>query len=428
MKAIISNKIYLNPPKDREGLKKIYSKLTYKIRKKGATPAFDKVETIKNYSIVSPTVISIPQGRADLVPEGYVVEDRRVYNSVPFPSPKIPLRADQQEVVDGANDSCFINAKPGWGKTFAALHLAAKLGQKTLVVTHTVDLRKQWEKEVQQLFDYPAGVIGSGQFDIEDHFIVIANIQTLVKVFDKVEKEFGTIILDEAHHCPASSFSDVVNRSHARYRVALSGTMERLDGKHVMFPDLFGTLVFRPAPANVMHPEVHVINTGIVFPREGDWATKINALLYDPGYQKTVTTICKSYAKLGHKVLVVADRVDFLKNVAEYLGDRALLITGSEGDRDNIGDRLKEDYDFIVASRSIFSEGISVNILSCVVMPQPSGNKVLLDQLTARVTRKYPDKLQPIIVDIKLKGGSTGPQYESRLEFYTGQGWNVRQI
>jgi superfamily II DNA or RNA helicase len=412
MKAIISNKIYLTTPEDSDTLKGIYKALTYKIRKKAAVPTYDKIETIKTYSIVSGGVIAIPQGRMDLIPEGYEIEDRRVLNSVPFPDPKIPLRQDQsEEVVDRVTDSCFINAKPGWGKTFAALHVAAKLGQKTLVVTHTVDLRKQWQKEVKLLFGMDAGVIGSGEQDIEDHFIVIANIQTLVKVFDSVAKEFGTIILDEAHHCPASSFTDIINKSHARYRIALSGTMERLDGKHLLFKDYFGATVYKPPPANVMHPEVHVINTGIVFPKEGDWAQKINALLYDVGYQKTTALVCSSYVKLGHKVLVVADRVDFLRQVAEHIGPRALLITGTEGDRENLLEKLKDEYDVVVASRSIFSEGISVNILSCVVMPQPSGNAILLDQLTARVTRKYEGKIHPVVWDMRLKGGTTVKQY-----------------
>lgn len=428
MRAIVSNKIYLTAPKDTDTLKAIYKALTYKIRKKAAVPTYDKIETLKTYAVVNANVVSLPQGRLDLIPKGYEIEDRRVLHNVPWPTPNIPPREDQAEIITQTVDSCFLNAKPGWGKTFTALHMAAKLGQKTLVVTHTVDLRKQWQKEVQEMFGMPAGVIGSGEFDIEDHFIVVANIQTLVKVMDQVEKEFGTIILDEAHHCPASSFIDVINRCHARYRIGLSGTMERLDGKHVLFKDLFGDIVFKPKPANVMHPEVHVINTGVVFSREGAWADKINALLYDVGYQKTTATICMSYAKLGHKVLVTADRVDFLRAVAEYIGPRALLITGTEGSRDDLLKRLETDYDVVVASRSIFSEGISVNILSCLVMPQPSGNKVLLDQLSARVTRLYENKPTPVIVDMRLKGGSTGMQYNNRLEFYTTQGWKVKQI
>jgi superfamily II DNA or RNA helicase len=119
------------------------------------------------------------------------------------------------------------------------LHLAHKFGQKTLVITHTAALRDQWAEEVRILFGCEPGVIGGGQFDHEDHFITVANVQTLVKHVDTLAKEFGTVILDEAHHCPATTFAQVVDAFHARYRLALSGTMLRKDGKHVLFSDYF---------------------------------------------------------------------------------------------------------------------------------------------------------------------------------------------
>lgn len=428
MKAIISNKIYLKLP-DVELSKKITNTLTYRIQKKGAVGSFTKIELIKNYSFVNPDILVIPQNRPDLIPEGYEIEDRRVLNPVPFPEPLIPLRLDQQEVVDAINDSAFINAKPGWGKTFAALHLAAKLGQKTLIITHTVDLRKQWSKEVEKVFGLPAGEIGSGKLDIEDHFVVVSNIQSLVKVWEKVNKEFGLVILDEAHHCPASTFLEIINTGYSRYRVGLSGTMERLDGKHVVFKDIFGSTVLKPKSTNTLKPEVHVITTGIELPGEGDsWSNRMNMLLYDEQYQKMTATICKTYVALGHKVLVVADRTDFLEAVSSYIGDRALLITGSTGERDNLTEKLIADYDVVVASRPIFTEGISVNILSCVVMPQPSGNPILLEQLIARVTRKYEGKDTPVVVDMKLKGGSAYNQYRDRLAFYASQDWVIKHI
>jgi superfamily II DNA or RNA helicase len=144
--------------------------------------------------------LSIPQGRLDLIPEDYEIIDKRVVESVPFPTPKYPLRPEQQVVYDPIDDTCFINALVGWGKTFTALHLAHKFGQKTLVITHTAALRDQWCEEIAVLFGQEPGVIGGGRIDHADHFITVANIQTLAKHTGDLAKEFGTIILDEAHH------------------------------------------------------------------------------------------------------------------------------------------------------------------------------------------------------------------------------------
>ena len=151
MKAIISNRIYMDNP-GSAATKSIMNSLTYKIHKNTGSKKFVSVETIKNYKSFTKGILSIPQGRLDLIPEGYEIVDKRVTNPVPFPTPKYALRPDQQEVYDQVIDTCFINALVGWGKTFTALHIARKWGQKTLVVTHTTALRDQWRQEVTALF------------------------------------------------------------------------------------------------------------------------------------------------------------------------------------------------------------------------------------------------------------------------------------
>jgi superfamily II DNA or RNA helicase len=212
-KAVISNRIYLDDP-GAAARKYIESQLTYKFSKSFTgtkkTGPVASVETIKNYKHLVNGIISMPQGRTDLIPDHYEIVDKRVNYVVPFPDPKYPLREAQQVVYDDVSDTCFINALVGWGKTFTALHIARKLGQRTLVITHTTALRDQWYDECTQLYGINPGVIGSGEFDIEDHFIVIGNIQSLRKYKTELSKEFGTIILDEEHHCPATMFTEVM--------------------------------------------------------------------------------------------------------------------------------------------------------------------------------------------------------------------------
>lgn len=112
-KAIISNRIYFKPL----DLKEVIKNLTYRIESKsGQKGKFKNIEIIKNYRILPQDVVSVPQGRTDLIPEGYQVIDKRVTNPVPFPNPRHPLREGQQTVYDQVTDSCFINALVGWGK------------------------------------------------------------------------------------------------------------------------------------------------------------------------------------------------------------------------------------------------------------------------------------------------------------------------
>ena len=426
-KAIISNRIYLDNP-GVEHTKLVISELTYKIKKETGSKQFQAIETIKNYKSLVKGILSIPQGRIDLIPNGCEIMDKRLQNPVPFPTPKFDLRPDQREVYDKVNDTCFINAKVGWGKTFTALHLARKFGQKTLVITHTTALRDQWVEEAEVLFGSRPGIIGSGQFDIEDHFIVVGNIQTISKKLKELSNEFGTIILDEAHHCPATTFSETVDAFPARYRIALSGTMIRKDKKHIIFRDYFGDHVLKPAQANTLTPVVYTVKTGITLNPAATWVDKVTELLQNEAYRKSIAAIARQEIARGHAVLIVASRVEFLQRVKEYIGEDCLLVTGETEfeDRQRAKEQLLSGEKHAIAgSRQIFSEGISINRLSCLILPEPMSNDSLLEQLVGRIQRMFPDKLDPIVIDMQFAGRNDRKQNNDRLAFYLKQGWEI---
>ena len=76
-KAIISNRIYMDNP-GVEHTKHIIKELTYKIKKDTGSKKFATVETIKNYKVLPKGILSIPQGRLDLVPDEYEIVDKRI--------------------------------------------------------------------------------------------------------------------------------------------------------------------------------------------------------------------------------------------------------------------------------------------------------------------------------------------------------------
>ena len=125
----------------------------------------DPPTVIANMGIIRNGLISMPIGRIDLIPKNYEIVDKRVTIPVDFPEFKYDLRASQKDVYDEIEDNAIINAWVSWGKTFTGLAIASKLGQKTLIITHTVPLRNQWAKEVEKVFGINASIIGSGSLD-----------------------------------------------------------------------------------------------------------------------------------------------------------------------------------------------------------------------------------------------------------------------
>lgn len=423
MKAVFSNRIYLSV--DVETRSKIEKELTYTIAPRMTQ---DPPIVFKTVRWINDTLISIPVGRDDLIPDGYEIIDKRVTSPVELPDFKFTLRPSQQKVHDEIQGNAIVNAWVSWGKTITGLAIAKKLGQKTLVVTHTTTLRNQWEKDVEKCFGIKAGRIGSGSFDTKSP-IVIGNIQSLYRKMDDIKQVFGTVILDEMHHVSSPTFTRIVDEMPALNKIGLSGTLERKDGRHVVFRDYFGNDVHIPPKENYMTPKIHVIKSDIRF-LDGaytPWAERINHLAYNEEYVHSVSMIAAKYAAEGHKVLVVSDRVAFLKACANLCGDKAVSITGDMEltEREEVMDEIKENKNILFGTQSIFSEGISLNDLSCLVLGTPINNEPLLTQLIGRVIREKEGKRQPVIVDIHLKGKTAARQANARLGYYIKQDYEV---
>ena len=424
MKAVLSNRIYLEVNKETHNL--LEKELTYTIP---ARMPQDPPLVFKTIRYIKEGLVSIPIGREDLIPSDYEIIDKRVTSPIEHEDFKFDLRPSQKAVHDEINDNAIVNAWVSWGKTFTGLAIAAKLGQKTLVVTHTTNLRNQWEKEVEKCFGITPGRIGSGDFKTNAP-IVVGNIQSLYRKMDDIKKMFGTVILDEMHHVSSPTFTRIVDEMPARYKIGLTGTLERKDGRHVVFRDYFGNNVLKPPKENYLIPKVHIVKSEIRF-LDGaytPWAERINHLAYDEEYVHSVAMIAAKYAALGHKVLVVSDRVAFLKACARLVGDNAVSITGDMGfeERESTMQLIKEDKNILFGTQSIFSEGISLNDLSCLVLGTPVNNEPLLTQLIGRVIRDKEGKQQPIVVDIHLKGKTATRQANARMGYYIKQDYEVK--
>jgi len=434
MKAIISNKIYMTV--EPSMYRMLEKELTYNIPAYNEPEKYVQIKNLKviNYNIAGGNLlVAFPVGRTDLIPKSCEVQDKRVYNYIEdFPEFKFELRPSQQEIHDELEDNCIINAKVGYGKTFTGLAIAAKLKQKTLIVVHTVALRNQWEKEIVKTLGIKPGVIGSGKFNI-DSPVVVANTQSLVKHVSRLSREFGLVILDEMHHVASPTFSKIIDGMFSRYKIGLSGTIERKDQRHVVFKDYFGSKIFKPAKENTMKPKVHVIDSGIAFSdyAGASWADKVSVLSESYLYRDLVLALANNYAGQGHSVMIVSQRVDFLKHCHGNSENSELLIgeVKDSADRDRIIENVYNKLaNKLYATQSLASEGLSINPLSCLILAEPLNNMPLLEQLIGRIIREHPDKPQPIIVDIKLYGNTVTKQFNNRLGHYMKEGYEVEFI
>jgi superfamily II DNA or RNA helicase len=179
-----------------------------------------------------------------------------------------------------------------------------------------------------------------------------------------------------------------------------------------------------------MKPEIYILNTNIFFSsnRNVPWALRVNDLVKRDDYKNLVADVAQTQAIKGHKVLVVADRVQFLEDVSKLCGSNAIVITGATQNRDKLMKSIDEDKDILCGSISIFSEGISLNSLSCLVLATPINNEPMLTQLIGRIIRVKEGKLTPEVIDLNLKGSTANNQATARCGLYLKLGYNIHNL
>jgi superfamily II DNA or RNA helicase len=309
------------------------------------------------------------------------------------------------------------------------LAIAEKLGQKTLIIVHTLALRDQWAEEVEKVFGFKPSIYGSGLKETHAP-ITIGNIQSLTRAPKSTfDKTFGLLIVDECHHIPSTTFSRLVDRSHAKYKIGLSASNRRKDGLHILFQDYFSPKRFTPPAENYMVPSIHRISIPIRFPDSGAWHERLTDLDHNEEYHKMLAMIAKSYASKGHKVLVLSSRTNLMAAASEH-DNSSLVIDGNTKERKEIMEEVMYGKDFhtLYGSSNIFAEGVSANPFSCLVLGTPMNNEPLLEQFIGRVIRQHPDKLAPIVVDPQLQGYTVERQQQIRLGYYINKGYKIKNI
>ena len=135
----------------------------------------------------------------------------------------------------------------GSGKTFLGLQAIADAGVSTLVVTPTIDLMNQWHATLTNAFDdqltEPVGVLGGGSHDVTG--ITVTTYDSAYRYVNEYGDQFGLLVVDEEHHLPAPTYRQIPEMMIAPYRLGLTATYERPDGKHELLEDLLGPVVYR---------------------------------------------------------------------------------------------------------------------------------------------------------------------------------------
>ncbi|GAB6147519.1 DEAD/DEAH box helicase family protein [Stetteria hydrogenophila] len=230
----------------RRLLKPVFEKL-------GFTPAYDR--SLRAFRLPPHWYARLVEA---LKSSGFPVEDRvgllegaRLPRRIEF---RGQLREYQEEALKAweANGGRGVIALPtGAGKTVVAIAAAARLGVWTLVVVYTKEHIHQWIQAFQRFTD-AEGLVGA-YYGEEKRLapITVTTYQTAYRKTRLFAQRYAFLVFDEAHHLPADKFKAIASSMPAPYRMGLSATIEREDGKHEEVFPLVGGVVYHTTPGRL---------------------------------------------------------------------------------------------------------------------------------------------------------------------------------
>jgi superfamily II DNA or RNA helicase len=135
----------------------------------------------------------------------------------------------------------------GSGKTYLAQLAMQATPRSTLVVVPTLDLMHQWYAHLKAAFpDAAVGLLGGGSRDRTG--VLVATYDSAAIHAETLGNRYGLLVFDECHHLPGEFYRVIAEYSLAPYRLGLSATPERSDGKHADLERLIGPVVLRRTP------------------------------------------------------------------------------------------------------------------------------------------------------------------------------------
>lgn len=345
-------------------------------------------------------------------------------------------RALKLAVVAGGG---VIVAPTGAGKTTMGIELAARLGQRCLILVKSKDLAEQWQQAVKRFTGLDCGMIGGGKWNEGEHFTV-ATVQTLIK--HEGGLDYGLVIVDECHNLPAEQAFSVINRQAAKYRFGLSATPQRRDSLEFMIHAALGPVVAEIEASEVQGAVLPVSVSTIQVPFKGapkSWSDFLAKLADDPERNRIiVASAIKSSRTVGTAVLTgTIEHAEKLQALVSEHGIDALLLHGQLPRKIRV-ERMAAapDYRLIVGTLSLLSEGIDWPHVGAVIFASPVSAAVnketpaatRLIQSIGRARRPFPGKLKAFVLDI-VDGCPFGKAaFKKRSLIYRQQGFEVRNM
>ncbi len=154
-----------------------------------------------------------------------------------------PYQTEALRAWLGARGRGIVVLPTGAGKSHLGVMAIADRMRSTLVVTPTLDLVRQWYDLLRTSFGVAVGVVGGGDYEVLP--LTVTTYDSAYLHMDHLGARFGLVVFDECHHLPSAAYALGAEFCLAPYRLGLTATPERTDGRQEVAGSLIGPIVYR---------------------------------------------------------------------------------------------------------------------------------------------------------------------------------------
>lgn len=350
-----------------------------------------------------------------------ILRDNRTNAPCEFPKFQLTPSKEQQYLIDAAfaalkKDRQFGNllllASTAVGKTLLQAMLAAKLGQRTIVLSPTELITEAWFTDLCKLFNWKLkdiGVIKQSKWQTDRPFC-IASIATLHRrkhLWDELHENFGTLVVDEVQGLPAPSVYDFVTQFPARYLIGATATVERNGRIIPQVRHVFGLPVAQidstHASTTFSMPitKVDTVETNFQYEHQDgnlQWHDLAAHLAADEERNKQIVAKVAADWADGKVCIVVTKTHEHVEMLCEMLAEAGVKDINRLTGKTNLNKVYtrgllklvnQRNSRLLVSTLQAVSKGANIKALDSLHIVMPPASPHLLEQLLGRLRRKH---------------------------------------
>jgi superfamily II DNA or RNA helicase len=348
-----------------------------------------------------------------------------------------PYQTDALEAWRAHRGRGIVVLPTGAGISHVALLAIEDKKRSALVVAPTLDLVRQWFDLLSTTFGGEVGIVGGGEHDVRP--LTVTTYDSLYLHAEHLGARFGLVVFDECHHLPSPAYSLAARALIAPFRLGLTATPERTDGREAELDALIGPVAYRKDIVELagdylaeyetervsieLSPDeraehdreralyrAFVTSRGIRMSRPSGWGEFVMLSSQSDDGRRAMA----AYRRQRDLAFAPAAKLDYLEYLLfEHRSDRALLFTQDNATAYAIGRRflvpvlthqtkvrersailagLAEGTYRAVATSKVLNEGVDVPAANVAVILSGSGTVREHVQRLGRILRKQGDK------------------------------------